>query len=81
MKFRIIEKKLPFSNPGFIPQYKKLLFWYNISNSVFYDTIYRHTELDEMGSTYSMYSAKKSIKEFKYWLKSRERYTIIHNVE
>ena len=83
MKFRIVEIKDSHCRPLFKPQRKQWLFWRNISNTHFAETIFMKTKLEyRFGEcTDSISKAQQVIDEYKLYLESNKTYTKIHNIE
>jgi len=83
MKFRILEVKPSFQRERYYPQYKSWLFWKNIGEHYFRETIYSKTQFYYKFDSYvyDMEEANKIVKEFKLYIEEKERYySIIHPI-
>jgi len=80
MKFRIKEiKEDELSAPKFYPQYKSGLFWKNINNTWWANSIFNNNKNDNE-YVFSEFRAKKIVNDFKEYLEKNKPYEIVHTL-
>lgn len=81
MKIRILEIKEEFSAVKFKPQYKTFLFWKDIGDTSFAESIFCSYKLNNDNTIYSKSKAEKILSDFKKYISSKEEYIIEHKYD
>lgn len=73
MKFRIKETKTEYLNTKYTPQYKVFLFWCNIADTNWANTILCNLNFDKFGKLFSLIDAKQCISDYESYSKRTKK--------